>query len=103
MRTQSDQSGGQRTQKDLPVDPERLKRQFPDLTADDLHAYAEVTRGILSQASPDQRARLLRDTLARGRQARDKKAGGKTLSEGESLDLRYLQAVAKMQDSTVKR
>jgi hypothetical protein len=87
----------------LPVDPERLKRQFPDLTADDLHAYVEVTRGILAQVSPDRRARLLRETLARGRQARDKKAGGATLSEGESLELRYLQAVAKMQGSTVKR
>ena len=103
QRTQNGPSGGQRTQRDLPVDLERLRKQFPDLTADDLDAYAEVTRGILSQASPNQRARLLRDTLARGRQARDKKAGGATLSEGESLDLRYLQAVAKMQGSTVKR
>jgi hypothetical protein len=87
----------------LPVDPERLRRQFPDLTADDLAAYTEVTRRILGEASPDKRARLLRDTLARGQQARDKRAAGAALTEGELLDLRYLQAVAKMQGSTVKR
>jgi hypothetical protein len=87
----------------LPVDPERLRRQFPDLTADDLAAYTEVTRRILAEASPDKRARLLRDTLSRGRQARDKRAGGAPLAEDEVLDLRYLQAVAKMQGSTVKR
>jgi hypothetical protein len=87
----------------LPVDPERLRRQFPDLTADDLAAYTEVTRRILAEASPDKRARLLRDTLARGRQARDKQAGGAALTAAEALDLRYLQAVEKMQRSTVRR
>jgi len=87
----------------LPVDPERLRRQFPDLSAEDLQAYAEVTRGLLAQSSPDQRARLLRETLARGRQARDKQARGAALDERETLDLRYLAAVAKMQGSTVKR
>jgi len=86
----------------LPVDPERLRLQFPDLTADDLASYAEVTRRILTEASADKRARLLRDTLARGRQARDKQAGGAALTAGEALDLRYLQAVAKMQGSVVK-
>ena len=87
----------------LPVDPERLRRQFPDLTAHDLASYTEVTRRILAEASVDKRTRLLRDTLARGRQARDKQAGGAALTAGEELDLRYLQAVAKMQGSTVKR
>jgi hypothetical protein len=87
----------------LPVDPERLRRQFPDLTADDLAAYTEVTRRILAEASPDKRARLLRDTLARGRQAREKQAGGAALTAGEALDLRYLHAVEKMQGSTVRR
>jgi hypothetical protein len=87
----------------LPVDPARLKQQFPDLADEDLDAYEQVTRRLLGEASADERARLLRETLARGRQARDKKAGGAALSEGESLDLRYLQAVAKMQGSTVKR
>jgi hypothetical protein len=86
----------------LPVDPDRLRRQFPDLTADDLAAYTEVTRRILAEASPDKRARLLRDTLARGRRARDKQ-GGAALTADEALDLRYLQAVEKMQGSTVRR
>jgi len=87
----------------LPVDPERLRRQFPALTAEDLSAYAEVTRRVLAERSPDRRARLVRETLARGRQARDKLAAGATLGADEALDLRYLQAVAKMQASAVKR
>jgi hypothetical protein len=87
----------------LPVDPERLRRQFPDLTADDLATYTEVTRRILAEASAEKRARLVRETLARGRQAREKQAGGAPLAEDELLDLRYLQAVAKMQGSTVRR
>ena len=87
----------------LPVDPERLRRQFPDLTVEDLNAYTEVTRRILDEPSPDRRARLTRDTLARGRQARAKQAAGAALTEAEALDLRYVQAVAKMQASTVKR
>jgi hypothetical protein len=87
----------------LPVDPERLRRQFPDLTADDLAAYTEVTGRILAEESPDKRARLLRDTLARGRQSREKQAGGAALTASEALDQRYLQAVEKMQRSTVRR
>jgi hypothetical protein len=89
-------------QRDLPVDPERLRRLFPQLTEEDLAAYAEVTRRILSEPSPERRARLIRDTLARGRQARDRQAAGAVLAEGEILDLRYLQAVAKMQGSPVR-
>jgi hypothetical protein len=89
--------------KPLPVDPERLRRQFPELTAEDLEAYEAVTRRILAEASADRRARLSRDTLERGRQAREKKASGGALSADEARDLRYLQAVAKMQPSTVKR
>ena len=87
----------------LPVDPERLRRQFPELTADDIAAYEEVTRRILGEPSSGRRARLTRDTLARGRQARDKQAAGAALTEAEALDLRYLQAVAKMQASTLHR
>ena len=74
----------------------------PLLRVEDLNAYTEVTRLILDEPSPDRRARLTRDTLARGRQARDKRAAGAALSEAEALDLRYLQAVAKMQASVVK-
>ena len=91
------------TDRPLPVDPERLRRQFPELTAEDVAAYEGVTRRILTEPSPDQRARLVRDTLARGRQARDKQAAGAALTEAQALDLRYLQAVAKMQASTVRR
>ncbi|PYP99857.1 MAG: hypothetical protein DMF82_23675 [Acidobacteria bacterium] len=87
----------------LPVDPERLRRQFPELTEADLEAYEAVTLRILAESSPDRRARLTRDTLARGRQARDKQASGGALTADEARDLRYLQAVAKMQPSTVKR
>jgi hypothetical protein len=93
----------QRAQGSLPVGPDRLKQQFPDLTVEDLKAYTEVTRRILDEPSPDRRARLTRDTLARGRQARQKQGTGAALTEAEALDLRYLQAVAKMQASTVKR
>jgi hypothetical protein len=101
QRTQSGRQGAQRGS--LPVDPERLRGQFPDLTAEDLQAYEAVTRRILGEPSPDRRARLTRETLARGREARDKQAGGASLSESEALDLRYLLAVAKMQGSTVER
>lgn len=87
----------------LPVDPERLRRQFPELTAEDLAAYEAVTRRILSESSADRRARLTRETLARGRQARDKQTSGGALTQDEARDLGYLQAVAKMQTSTVRR
>ena len=54
----------------LPVDVERLRRQFPALTAEDLEAYVAVTRRILSARDPADRARITRETLARGRAAR---------------------------------
>jgi len=91
------------TGRPLPVDPERLRREFPELSVGDLRAYEEVTRRILAEPSPDGRARLTRDTLARGRQARDKHAAGGTLSQDEARDFNYLQAVTKMQASRVKR
>ena len=104
QRSQSGEEGDQRGQRSsLPVDPERLRRQFPELTGEDVAAYEKVTRRILGERSPDQRARLTRDTLARGRQARDQQAAGAVLTEAQALDLRYLQAVAKMQASTVRR
>jgi len=86
----------------LPVDPTRLQRQFPELTADDLAAYTEMTGRILSEPSPDRRAQLIRDTLARARLARDRQASGGALTDAEALDLRYLNAVAKMQATIVK-
>ena len=82
---------------DLPVDPARLRRQFPDLTDGDIAAYEEVTRRILAERRPDARVRLTREILAQGRQARDRAAAGATLSADESLAARYLAAVEKMQ------
>ncbi len=83
--------------RDLPVDPARLRRQFPGLTDDDLAAYEEVTRRILSERRPDARARLTRQMTSNGRQARERAAAGETLSAQESLAVRYLAAVEKMQ------
>jgi hypothetical protein len=91
------------TDRPLPVDPERLRRQFPALTTEDLDAYEAVTHRILAEPSADRRARLTTDTLARGRQAREKKASGGRLTADEARDLGYLLAVEKMQASTVKR
>jgi hypothetical protein len=77
----------------LPVDVERLRRQFPALTAEDLEAYAAVTRRILAASDPVARARITRETLARGRAAR----GAEPRDEDDRLALRYLTAVDKMQ------
>ena len=52
--------------RDLPVDPDRLRRQFPDLTAEDVDAYVAVTRRILD-APPGERPRITRDALEGGR------------------------------------
>ena len=85
---------------DLPVDPARLRRQFPDLTEGDIAAFEEVTRQILGQGKPEARARLTREIVARGREARARAATGATLSAGETLAVRYLAAVEKMQSRT---
>ena len=76
----------------LPVAVERLRRQFPALTEDDLEAYATVTHRILSAPAPD-RARITRETLARARAARP----GEVRDDDARLALRYLAAVEKMQ------
>jgi hypothetical protein len=81
--------------KELPVDPERLRALFPSLTDDDLDAYAQVTRRVL--ADPLGKAPVMREVIATGAQARDKQAAGQPLSGPESLALRYLRAVQKMQ------
>jgi hypothetical protein len=77
----------------LPVDVERLHRQFPALTAEDLEAYAAVTRRILSARDPADRARITRETLARGRAAR----AAEPRDDDEHLAARYVAAVEKMQ------
>jgi hypothetical protein len=87
-------------ERDLPVDPARLRRQFPDLTDADMQAFEEVTRRILAEGRPDARAKLTRQIVAEGRQAREWAAAGATLSAAESLAARYLAAVEKMQALT---
>jgi hypothetical protein len=83
--------------RDLPVDPARLRRQFPDLTDGDVAAFEEVTRRILEEPRPDARAKLTRQIVAQGREARERAAAGTALSADESLAARYLAAVEKMQ------
>ena len=77
----------------LPVDPERLRARFPALDERDLAAYVEVTQRVL--ADPAHKGRRMAEVLAEGRKARTKPPH--TLTEEESLALRYLTAVEKMQ------
>ena len=86
--------------RDLPVDPARLRRQFPDLTDGDIAAFEEVSRRLLDEGKPETRAKLTREIVARGRQAREREAAGTKLSADESLAARYLAAVDKMQRRT---
>jgi hypothetical protein len=83
--------------RDLPVDPARLRRQFPGLTDGDMQAFEEVTRRILAEGRPDARAKLTREIVAAGRQARERAAAGAKLSADESLAARYVAAIDKMQ------
>ena len=76
----------------LPVDVARLRREFPALTDEDVEAYVAITRRIVATPASD-RARVTRDTLARGRAARD----GGPRDDDDRLALRYLAAVQKMQ------
>lgn len=77
----------------LPVDPERLRTQFPALTDDDLAAYLEVTKRVL--ADPQAKGKAMRAILESGRAARTKPAA--SLTADEQLQVRYLAAVDKMQ------
>ena len=77
----------------LPVDPERLRTQFPALTDDDLAAYVEVTKRVL--ADPQAKGKAMRVILESGRAARAKLAA--SLTADERLHVRYLAAVDKMQ------
>jgi hypothetical protein len=86
---------------DLPVDPERLQREFPELTGDDLEAYVAVTRKVL--AAGPKRAVLMKQIIEGARQAQQKMQEDATLSEQEKLWVRYLAAVEKMQRATPRR
>jgi hypothetical protein len=79
----------------LPVDPERLRRQFPALDDGDLEAYVAVTRRVLEGSVP--RARAMADLMQQARAARHKQQAGEPLSAEETLSARYLAAVEKMQ------
>lgn len=85
----------------LPVDPERLRGEFPGLTDADLEAYEAVTRRVL--ADPRTRGRAMREVMDKAQQAEAKAASGSSLTREEMLLLRYLHAVARMQRSTVRR
>ncbi len=80
----------------LPVDPERLRREFPALTAEDVDAYVQITRRILG-AAPDARPRVTREAVEGARRAREKAGRGEVLDGREALLVRYLDAVDKMQ------
>jgi hypothetical protein len=77
------------------VDPARLRAQFPALTDEDLEAYVRVTRRVL--ADPASKGRLMRGVMEAARSAGEKAAAGAALSAEESLALRYVEAVGKMQ------
>jgi hypothetical protein len=78
----------------LPVSAERLRQQFPSLTDDDLEAYTEVTSRLLGQAK---KGRALSDVMTTAVRAREKEAAGESLDAAESVALRYLRAMEKMQ------
>ena len=81
----------------LPVDPARLRRQFPELTDEDIDAFETITRRILEQKGPAERTRVTRTVMETARAARVKTGSGATLTDEEGLALRYLVAVGKMQ------
>lgn len=84
--------------KSLPVDPERLRVRFPELSESDVEAYVAVTRRVLQD--PATKARVMREVMDAARAAREKEAAGGALTREEALALRYLGAVEKMQAST---
>jgi hypothetical protein len=86
----------------LPVDPERLRAEFPDVSSEDLDAYVKVTQRVLS-ATPKERPKLIRQILDGALDAREKEAHGKTITDQERLWVRYRAAVEKMQGPTAKR
>jgi hypothetical protein len=87
--------------RDLPVELDRLKVEFPDLSDEDVQAYVSVTRRVLGD--PATRARKMREVMEVARQAQEKAAAGGKLSKDEALLVRYLAALAKMQRSTVRK
>jgi hypothetical protein len=83
-----------------PVDPERLRKEFPEVSAVEMHAYLTVTQDIMTAAN---RAAVLREVLERGRSAQDLNQRGEALDEAHALASNYLAAIGKMQRSTAAR
>jgi hypothetical protein len=79
----------------LPVDPERLRREFPSLDDEDLRAYAEVTARLL--AAPSARGRFLAEVMSAAGRAAEKQAAGAELGPDERTALAYVTALRKMQ------
>ena len=79
----------------LPVPPEQLRARFPSLTDDDLEAFRTVTARVLGDAPS--RGRAMAAVMAAAQRAREKEVAGRALAEDESLALRYVRAVEKMQ------
>jgi hypothetical protein len=90
---------GARTRVRLPIEPERLKKEFPELDAEEVDAYVTVTRRVL--AKPEARSRALREVVAKADEAQRRAASGERLKAEDALLLRYLSALSKMQRSTV--
>jgi hypothetical protein len=79
----------------LPVAPEELRRRFPSLTDDELHAWTAVTGELL--ARPDARGRRLTEVLVAARRGRETEAAGAKPEPDESRALLYVRALGKMQ------
>ena len=69
----------------------------------DYAAYVTVTRRILENKGPAERSKVTRDIMEMARNARTKAGTGTDLTERERQALRYLDAVEKMQGTTVRR
>jgi hypothetical protein len=82
-----------------PVDPARLKAQFPALTDEDVAAYLDVTKRVL--ADKDAAEDLPATLLARARALRASAEEARTDEDRRAVA--YLAAVLKMQSSTVRR
>jgi hypothetical protein len=89
------------TGSELPVDVDRLRAEFPELTDEDLQAYVTVTRRVLGD--PAARAKQMREVMDSARRAQQKAATGGKLTADEALLVHYLAALAKMQRSTVRK
>jgi hypothetical protein len=80
----------------LPVEPDRLRREFPALSDEDLAVYADVTRSVMA-LEPDARGARVRELIEKARDARAKLELGRKVPESDLRLVRYLAALEKMQ------